>query len=45
MIKKYCLKKNGTTNKTITVSNEDSENVKIKITGKEAESHVKIKLT
>ncbi|MPQ34180.1 hypothetical protein E4V42_22605 [Clostridium estertheticum] len=43
--KKILFEKDGTTNKTITVSNEDSENVKIEITGKKAESHVKIKLT
>ena len=43
--KKILFEKNGTVNKTITVSNDDSKNVRIEITGKKAKGHIKIKLT
>ncbi|MBW9149778.1 hypothetical protein K2F40_12495 [Clostridium sp. CM028] len=43
--KKILFEKNGTMNKTITISNGDSKNVKIEITGKKSKGHIKIKLT
>ena len=43
--KKTLFEKNGTTNKTITILNSDSKNVRIEITGKKAKGHIKIKLT
>ena len=43
--KKILFEKNGIANKTITVSNDDSKNVRIEIIGKKAKGHIKIKLT
>ncbi|UZQ49942.1 hypothetical protein [Clostridium kluyveri] len=43
--KKILFKKNGIINKTINISNDDSKNVKVEITGKSAKGHIKIKLT
>ena len=43
--KKILFKKNGIVNKTITISNDASKNVKVEITGKSAKGHIKIKLT
>lgn len=43
--KKVLFEENGTTNKTITVSNDDSKNIRIEITGKKAKGHIKVKLT
>jgi len=43
--KKTLFEEYGTINKTITISNNDSKNVRIEITGKKATGHIKIKLT
>ena len=43
--KKTLFEENGTTNNTMTILNEDSKNVRIEITGKNAKGHIKIKLT
>ena len=43
--KKIFFQQNGTTNKTVTISNENSENVKVEITGEKAKGHIRIKLT
>lgn len=43
--KKTLFEKYGTINKTIIISNNDSKNVRIEITGKKATGHIKIKLT
>jgi hypothetical protein len=43
--KKTLFEKYGTINKTITISNNNSKNVRIEITGKKATGHIKIKLT
>lgn len=43
--KKILFQQNGTTNKTVTISNDDSKNVKVEITGEKAKGHIRIKLT
>lgn len=43
--KKILFESNGTVKKTIAVSNNDSRNVMIEITGEKAKGHIKIKLT
>ncbi|WP_333887053.1 hypothetical protein [Clostridium sp.] len=43
--KKIFFQQNGTTNKTVTISNANSENVKVEITGEKAKGHIRIKLT
>ena len=43
--KKVLFEKDGTMSETIKISNNDSKNVKIELTGKKAKGHIKIKLT